>query len=255
MEKIQWQESERASAAELASRFDSKMASAFDAFDGGRFAEAVALFESASKVCAAVPKVDACTSAWVARRVKALNNCAAANDRLGRLDVAERGYAAARAHLTSAWSGYSFPSLWDSSYSQMLAHIDKKLGRFPRGKAGAPGAHVGIGVDVAAVLSVGRQMVLEAVELYKAGAYERSAPLLEQALAIQERHGADDGVALITIANNLAATKAELGQKEAARELYLRALRVAGATEEQRAHVKNKLALLDRPIVRPPAAD
>jgi tetratricopeptide (TPR) repeat protein len=229
------------------------MAGAFDAFDASRFAEAVALFESASQVCTALSKADANTSAWVTRRVKALNNCAAANDRLGRLDVAEVQYAAARALLTSAWSDYSFPSFWDPNYAHMLAHVDKKLGMFPRGKVGAPGAHVGIGVDVAAVLLVGRQMVLEAVELYKAGAFEPSAPLLEQALAIQERHGADDGVALITIMNNLAATKAELGQKDEARALYLRALCVAGATEEQRAHVKNKLALLEKPAAPPPA--
>lgn len=245
--KFAWKEEAVASGEELLAKFEGKMAGAFDAFDAGRWAEAVALFDSASQICAAVPKTDAAQSVWVSRRVKSLNNCAAANDQLGRLDAAERGYAAARAHLTSAWSDYSFPSLWDSSYSQMLAHIDKKLGMFPRGKPGAAGAHVGLGVDVTTVLGIGRQMVLDAVELYKAGSFELALPILEQALAIQERHGADDGVAMITIANNLAATKAELGQKEEARELYLRALRVPGATQEQRAHVKYKLALLDKP--------
>ncbi|KAG8459972.1 hypothetical protein KFE25_011021 [Diacronema lutheri] len=249
--KFAWNEAPPPSVDQLAAQYDSKMGAAFEMFDSSRFVEAALLFEGAADVCALVSKGDAQTTAWVSRKVKALNNSAACNDKLGRLEAAARGYAAARAHLTSAWSDYMFPSLWDSSYASMLAHVDKKLGMMPRDTRGA---HVGLGVDVASVLDVGKQMVLEAVELYKAAEFARALPLLEQALAIHEKHAPTDGITLATIANNLASTHAEMGHEAEARALYLRALQIGGATDEQRAHVKKKLALLGKRAGTPQAA-
>lgn len=264
--KFSWNEAPPPSSAQLVVQYDGKMSAAFEMYDSGRYAEALTLFEAAADISANVSKADAATTEWIQRRVKALNNLAACNDKLGRLDVAAKGYAAARAHLTAAWSEYMFPSLWNSSYSTMLAHLEKKMGLMPRE---VKGAHVGQGVDVACVLDVGKQMVLEAVDFYKAGEFDRALPLLEQALAIHEKHAPGDGITLTTIANNLASTHAELGDEVQARALYMRALQVSGATDEQRAHVKKKLALLgakaqqhsstsdavDEPSARPPASE
>ncbi|KAJ1619042.1 hypothetical protein T492DRAFT_1088637 [Pavlovales sp. CCMP2436] len=243
MSMATWSDVQAPSAGDLATQYDRSMGSAFEKFDSGRFIEAVTLFDAASELCLRVPKAERDSSAWVARRVKALNNCAACNDKLGRLDAAKVGYAKARKHLTTAWRDYMFPSLWDTGYTSMLAHVDKKLGMMPR----AAGAHVGQGVEVASVLQVGKQMVLESVDLYKAGEFARALPLLEQALAIHEKHAPQDGITLATITNNLASTHAELGHETEARALYLRALQVAEATEEQREHIKKKLSKLGQP--------
>lgn len=245
--KFEWREAPTLDGEQLALQYDLKMGAAFEMYDNGRFADAAAHFEASAELCTRVSKAEAATTACISRRVKALNNAAACHDKLGQLDAAARGYAAAHAHLTKAWAEYMFPSLWDSSYSSMLAHIEKKLGMMPRG---ALGAHVGQGVDVESVLDVGKQMVLEAVALFKKGEFARALPLLEQALAIHEKHAPGDGVTLATITNNLASTHAELGHEDEARALYTKAMQVSGATEAQRKHVKKKLSAMPALLFR-----
>lgn len=239
--KVSWVEAPAPKAEEMAVQYDGQMRIAFDAFDAGRYTEAVAHFNAAAELCAKMPKHDTASSAWVARRVKAMNNSAASKDKLGELEAAERGYAAARKVLLDAYASYSFPSLWDSSYSAMLAHVEKKMGMMPR----TVGAHVGEGVDVGEVVDVGKHMAHEAVAAFKAKEYERALPLLEQAIAILEKHGRGDAITLATCINNLASTHMELGNAEPARRNYIRALQVPGTTEAQRTHMQGKLKQLN----------
>lgn len=248
--KVVWCEGKLPSAKEAAMEYDRKMRSAYDAFDSAKFSDASKHFEEAANCIARLPKLEANSSEMVARHVKALNNMAASKDKIGRLAEAEQGYARALKVLRSAWSSYMFPSLWDSNYTTMVAHVEKKLGMMPR----TMGTHVGVGVDVSAVVDVGRQMALEAVDLFKAKQYERALPLFEQAAKIYEKHALSDGTTLAACLNNLGSTHAELGNTAMARACYTRALSVSGCGVEQKEHIQQKLTLLTRTDAKQQAA-